>query len=152
MRSSEKQGPRRELRALGAALLAASLLAGCGGGGAKGTREGGEGVAKGEPAAGLGPSLKQREAASVRREAEELAALKRAQQRARTAREAAEAEAARTAKKKSAPKKSRASKPKPTKSRPGSKSGSAKKKGSETEAERAARKHFEEEEAREAGK
>lgn len=148
--------PRREKmrdpRALAAALIAASLLAGCGSGGSGGGREGGEGAATSPNTATI-PSLKQREAASIKREQGELVALKRSQQRARVAREAAEAEAAKKSSKTTAGKstttKTKTTNTKATKSKGGE---SEKKKGSGTEAERAARKRFEEEEAREAGK
>jgi len=153
MSTTPRREKMRDPRTLAAALIAASLLAGCGSGGSGGGREGAEGAATSPNTATI-PSLKQREAASIKREQGELVALKRSQQRARVAREAAEAEAAKKPSKKTTAGKSTTTKTKTTntKATKSKGSGSEKKKGSGTEAERAARKRFEEEEAREAGK
>ncbi len=134
--------------ALAAALLATVLLAGCGGGSGKESEatQGSTTVQEGVSP----PSLKEREAASIKREQGELAALKRSQQRARAAREAAAAEAAKTSNKTTGSGKSGTGASKKSTSTKKSKSGSGKKKGTESEAERKARKRFEEEEAAEA--
>jgi len=161
MASKLTPSPRpRFAAAVLAALALASGAAGCGGsgGGAKGHRAEGRESAEGTPGAVLAPepgeegaalNHSQAEAASIKREAAELAALKHRREVAERA-AAANAGAPKTHKQTHKSKSGTSKHKKTEKKKSAPKTSGGGKKSHETSAEQEARKHFEAEEAREA--